>query len=77
MGQAEAGWGCWLSGPAVPFTVCPCLPSAGYVVMRYYCKQKEQRRQRIYEKALDTVATSPFARAVKTWVLAGEGASGR
>ncbi len=40
--------------------------------MRYYCKQKEQRRQRIYEKALDTVATSPFARAVQTWVLAGE-----
>ena len=39
--------------------------------MRYYCKQKEQRRQRIYEKALDTVATSPFARGVKAWVLAG------
>ncbi|GAB4817286.1 hypothetical protein N2152v2_004332 [Parachlorella kessleri] len=43
----------------------------GYVVMRYYCKQKEQRRQRIYEKALDTAATSPFARGVKAWVLAG------
>lgn len=40
--------------------------------MRYYCKQKEQRRQRIYEKALDTAATSPFARAVSAWVLAGE-----
>lgn len=44
--------------------------------MRYYCKQKEQRRQRIYEKALDTAATSPFARAVKSWVLAGEGKGG-
>ena len=40
--------------------------------MRYYCKQKEQRRQRIFEKALDSCATSPFARpAVRGWVLAG------
>lgn len=39
--------------------------------MRYYCKLKEQRRLRIYEKALDSAATSPFARGVQKWILAG------
>lgn len=51
------------------FTIVFCL--VGYVVVRYYCKQKEQRRQRIFEKALDACATSPFARHVSRWVLAG------
>ena len=39
--------------------------------MRCYCKQKEQRRQRMFEKALDAAATSPFARGVTRWLLAG------
>ena len=39
--------------------------------MRFYCKQKELRRQRMYEKALDACATSPFARGIQRWVLAG------
>lgn len=44
---------------------------AGYLVMRCYCKQKEQRRQRMFEKALDAAATSPFARGITRWLLAG------
>lgn len=40
--------------------------------MRFYCKQKELRRQRMYEKALDACATSPFARGISRWVLAGK-----
>lgn len=44
---------------------------AGYLVVRCYCKQKEQRRQRMFEKALDAAATSPFARGVTRWLLAG------
>ena len=39
---------------------------------RFCCKQKEQRRQRMYEKALDACATSPFARGISKWVLAGD-----
>ena len=39
--------------------------------MRFCCKQKELRRQRMYEKALDACATSPFARGINRWVLAG------
>lgn len=45
--------------------------NAGYIVMRYCCRQKEQRRQRMFEKALDACATSPFARTISQWVLAG------
>jgi hypothetical protein len=39
--------------------------------MRYYCNKKEQQRQKVYEKALDVCATSPFARGVQRWVLSG------
>ena len=45
---------------------------AGYVVIRFCCKQKESRRQRMYEKALDACATSPYGRSVRRWILAGE-----
>ena len=44
---------------------------AGFLVVRCYCKQKEQRRQRMFEKALDAAATSPFARGITRWLLAG------
>ena len=44
---------------------------AGYVVVRYTCKRKEQHRQRMFEKALDAAATSPYCRHVDKWVLAG------
>lgn len=43
----------------------------GHVVMRYYCKQKEQRRQRIFERSVDTAAASPYARNVKKWIYVG------
>lgn len=43
----------------------------GFLVVRCYCKQKEQRRQRMFEKALDAAATSPFARGITRWLLAG------
>ena len=32
---------------------------------------KDVRRYRLFEKALDALATSPYARAVNRWVLAG------
>jgi len=47
------------------------LAKQGYVVMRYFCKQKEQRRQRIFERSVDTVVASPYARGVKKWVFVG------
>jgi hypothetical protein len=41
-------------------------------VVRYHCDYAEdQLRQRMYEKALDAVATSPYAASVEGWVLAG------
>lgn len=45
--------------------------------MRYHSDGKELRRQRLYEKALDVCATSPFARFVQRWVLAGVGHGAR
>ena len=47
------------------------LAQQGHVVMRYFCPLKEQRRHRIFEKAFDAAATSPYARPVRTWVLVG------
>jgi hypothetical protein len=41
--------------------------------MRYNSDGKEQRRQRMFEKALDAAATSPYARHVTRWVLLGIG----
>jgi dienelactone hydrolase len=43
----------------------------GHIVMRYYCRQKEMRRQRIYERTVDTAAFSPYAREVTKWVYCG------
>lgn len=43
----------------------------GYLVMRYYCRQKEQRRQRIFERSADTAAHSPYAKHVKKWIFVG------
>ena len=54
----------------LPGTKCTTV-FAGFLVVRCYCKQKEQRRQRMFEKALDAAATSPFARGVTRWLLAG------
>jgi len=73
---------CWLRKQStlhVSFTILRLMPqlthktncNAGYLVVRCYCKQKEQRRQRMFEKALDAAATSPFARGVTRWLLAG------
>jgi hypothetical protein len=44
----------------------------GYLVVRYhYASSDETQRQRMYEKALDAVATSPYAGSIDGWVLAG------
>lgn len=53
------------------------LASQGYVVCRYQCKQKEQRRQKMFEKALDACATSPYGKPVSHWILAGCGNGAR
>jgi hypothetical protein len=45
--------------------------------VRYHSDGKELRRQRLFEKALDVCATSPFARFVQRWVLAGVGHGAR
>lgn len=62
---AEAQRGQFLTNIAVHFA------KHGYVVMRYYCRQKELRRQRIFERSADTAAHSPYARGVKKWVYVG------
>eukprot|EP00887_Chlorella_sp_A99_P007385 scaffold2.g7385.t1 len=43
----------------------------GHVVARYYCRAKEQRRLRIFERTLDAAITCPLARGVRKWVLVG------
>lgn len=46
--------------------------AAGHIVMRYHCRQKEARRQRILERALESAALSPLALAtVQQWVIIG------
>lgn len=49
------------------------MTPAGFVVMRYLASSaaKDVRRHRLFEKALDALATSPYARYVEQWVLAG------
>ena len=47
------------------------LAKQGYVVMRYLCRQKEQRRQRIFERSVDTATASPYARSIRKWVYIG------
>ena len=44
---------------------------SGYVVLRFCCKHKEARRQRMYAKALDSLAMAPYAHGVTRFVLAG------
>ena len=46
---------------------------AGFVVMRYLASStaKDVRRYRLFEKALDALATSPYARGVTRWIFAG------
>jgi hypothetical protein len=63
--------GALLTGLAV------ALAEAGYVVVRYHSDGSELRKQRLYEKALDVCATSPFARFVQRWILAGVGHGAR
>ncbi|KAK9831427.1 hypothetical protein WJX81_003930 [Elliptochloris bilobata] len=53
------------------------LAASGYVVLRFCCKHKEARRHRMYEKALDSLATAPYARGVTHFVLAGIGSGAR
>ena len=38
---------------------------------RYCCRTFEVKRRQMYEKALDALATSPVARGVNRWLLAG------
>ncbi len=44
--------------------------------MRYLASTaaKDVRRYRLFEKALDALATSPYARTVRSWVFAGAAA---
>ena len=63
--NAEEQRGVLLEGIATYFA------ARGHVVMRYYCRQKEMRRQRIYERSVDTAAFSPYARSVNKWVYCG------
>ncbi|CAL8462142.1 g1673 [Coccomyxa elongata] len=55
------------------------LAKDGFVVMRNLSSStaKDVRRYRLFEKALDALATSPYARSVYQWVLAGLGNGGR
>ena len=45
----------------------------GFVVMRclFNTAAKDVRRFRLYEKSLDALATSPYAKTVDRWLLAG------
>lgn len=45
--------------------------------MRNHCTLTEPRRQRAFERALDSAATSPYARHVTSWILAGIGNGAR
>ena len=40
-------------------------------MLRFCCKHKEARRLRMYERALDALATAPYAYGVTRFVLAG------
>ena len=41
-------------------------------MVRYHCNASDEMlRQRMYEKALDAAATSPYASSIEGWVLAG------
>ena len=53
------------------------LARQGYLVMRYYCRQKEQRRQRIFERTVEAADASPYARNIKNWVYVGYGNGAR
>jgi predicted alpha/beta-hydrolase family hydrolase len=47
-------------------------------VVRYNCEDaNEHLRQRVFEKAVDATATSPFGRCPKGWLLLGLGSGGR
>ena len=48
------------------------VSAAGFVVGRYCCRTFEVKRRQMYEKALDALATSPVARGVNRWLLAGD-----
>lgn len=64
--DAEGSW----RGPLLE-RLAGALAAQGHVVMRYYCPLKEQRRHRIFEKAFDVAATSPYARPVAKWAFVG------
>eukprot|EP00890_Picochlorum_soloecismus_P005687 jgi/Picsp_1/6119/NSC_03473-R1_hypothetical protein CHLNCDRAFT_144879 [Chlorella variabilis] len=53
------------------------LARQGYLVMRYFCRQKEQRRQRIFERTVEAADASPYARNIKKWVYVGYGNGAR
>ncbi|KAI3426267.1 hypothetical protein D9Q98_008642 [Chlorella vulgaris] len=64
--DAEESW----RAPLLEGLAC-ALAAAGHVVMRYFCPLKEQRRHRIFEKAFDVAATSPYAHCIKRWAFVG------
>ncbi|KAK9817825.1 hypothetical protein WJX72_002742 [[Myrmecia] bisecta] len=49
------------------------LASQGYVVLRFCCKQGQHAHQRLFERALEVCATSPYAQGVRRWLFAGHG----
>lgn len=54
-------------------TLAERLASQGFVVARVASASGEstERSAALYEKVLDACATSPYAQAVKRWILAG------
>jgi hypothetical protein len=77
---------CWRQPVATnpsnqPNQTKPPQPS-GFIVAREVkpspsANPPEPRRQRALEKVLDTAATSPYARAVRRWAIAGLGGGAR
>jgi len=63
--SADSAQGPFLTDLAVHFA------KHGHIVMRNICKQKEQRRQRIFERTADTAAMSPYGREVTKWIYLG------
>ena len=48
-----------------------------FLVVRNYCNLKELRRLRMFDKALDTAVTCPYATGVEAWLLVGLGNGAR
>ena len=59
---------------ALAAEIATCLAAAGFVMARSSAQPAETEASggARFEKVLDACATSPYARNVKRWVLAGE-----